>query len=190
MTSKKSAPVVHVALLRGINVGKAKRVSMADLRDLCAALGYHDVKTLLNSGNVVFAVPRPDAKAAAKIEKAIEARHGITSRVIVLTASDLDTIIAENPFREAEVNPSRFLVTVLGNAVDRTKVAALAKQEWGAERFALGTRASYAWCPNGSLESKSLAALGKVVGERCTSRNWATMLKLQAMMRGDSGGGE
>ena len=187
MTLKKSAPVVHVALLRGINVGKAKRIAMADLRELCTSLGYTDVKTLLNSGNVVFSAPRADPKAASRIEKAIEARHGFTSRVVVLTASDLDAIIAENPFREAESNRSLFQVTMLNDGVDRAKVAALAKQDWGAERIGLGSHATYSWCPNGILESKSFAAVAKVLGERGTSRNWATMLKLQAMMQGKSG---
>lgn len=186
MAPKKNAPTMHAALLRGINVGKAKRIAMAELRDLCTALGYGDVKTLLNSGNVVFSMPRPDTKAAAKIEKAIESRHGFTSRVVVVTARELETIVEENPFEEAASNPSRFLVTVLNADADRARLAALAKQEWGAERLGLGTHAAYSWCPNGILESSSLIALSKLLGERGTSRNWATILKLQVMMRGGS----
>jgi uncharacterized protein (DUF1697 family) len=186
VASTKSAPVMHAALLRGINVGKARRIAMADLRDLCTALGYRDVKTLLNSGNVVFSAPRADAKAAAKIEKAIEARHGFTTHVVVVTAGELDVIVDENPFEEAETNPSRFLVTVLYDGADRARVAALAKQVWGAERLGLGTHAAYSWCPEGILESPSLVALNKIVGDAGTNRNWATIKKLQAMMRGGS----
>jgi uncharacterized protein (DUF1697 family) len=182
VASKKSAPVMHVALLRGINVGKAKRIAMADLRDLCASLGYGDVKTLLNSGNVVFSAPRADPKAASRIEKAIAANHGFTSRVVAVTAEELDAIVKENPFAEAESNPSRFLVTVLYDHADRARLAALAKQDWGAERLALGTRAVYSWCASGILESPSLLALNKVLGDAGTNRNWATIRKLQAMM--------
>ena len=173
---------MHAALLRGINVGKAKRIAMADLRDLCTTLGYRDVKTLLNSGNVVFSAPRADAKAAAKIEKAIAASHGFTVRVVVVTAAQLDEIIEENPFEEAEINPSRFLVTVLYDHADRARLAPLAKQDWGAERLAIGKHAVYSWCADGILESPSLLALNKVLGDAGTNRNWATMKKLQAMM--------
>ncbi|MDQ2767796.1 MAG: DUF1697 domain-containing protein [Gemmatimonadota bacterium] len=186
MATKQTAPVMHVALLRGINVGKAKRIAMADLRDLCTALGYGDVKTLLNSGNVVFSAPRADLKAAAKIERAIEARCGFTSRVVVVTASELDAIIDENPYDEAETNPSRFLVTVLYDGADRARLAALAKQEWGSERLGLGKRATYSWCPDGILESRSIIALNRVIGEAGTNRNWATIKKIRAMMHGGS----
>jgi uncharacterized protein (DUF1697 family) len=186
VASKKSAPVMHVALLRGINVGKAKRIAMADLRELCTTLGYGDVKTLLNSGNVVFSAPRADAKAAARIEKAIQAAHGFTSRVVVVTASDLEAIVRENPFEEAEANPSRFLVTVLDDHADRARIAALAKQDWGTERLELGTLAVYSWLPDGILESRSLVVLNKIIGDAGTNRNWATIKKLQAMMNGGS----
>ena len=182
MATKKSAPVMHVALLRGINVGKAKRIAMADLRELCTTLGYGSVQTLLNSGNVVFSAPRADAKAAAKIEKAIEAQHGFTSRVVVVTADQLDAIVEENPFEEAESNPSRFLVTVLYEHADRARLAALAKQDWGSERLALGKYAVYSWCADGILESPSLIALNKMLGDAGTNRNWATIKKIQAMM--------
>jgi uncharacterized protein (DUF1697 family) len=173
---------MHAALLRGINIGKAKRIAMADLRDLCTTLGYDNVKTLLNSGNVIFSAPRADAKAAAKIEKAIAASHGFTSRVVVVTADRLDAIIEENPIEESESNPSRFLVTVLYDHADRARLGALAKQDWKSERLALGKHAVYSWCPDGILESQSLLALNKVLGDAGTSRNWATMKKLQAMM--------
>jgi uncharacterized protein (DUF1697 family) len=175
---------MHVALLRGINVGKAKRIAMADLRELCTTLGYGDVKTLLNSGNVVFSATRADAKAAAKIQKAIEAAHGFTSRVVVVTAGELDVIVRENPFEEAEANPSRFLVTVLYDHADRARIAALAREDWGAERLWLGTLAAYSWLPEGILESRSLVALNKTIGDAGTNRNWATIKKLQAMMSG------
>jgi uncharacterized protein (DUF1697 family) len=187
VATKKSSSVMHVALLRGINVGKAKRIAMADLRSLCEGLGYRDVKTLLNSGNLVFSAPRADAKAAAKIEKEILARLGVSSRVLVLTTAELDAIMDENPFDEAETNPSRFLVSVLANDVDRARLEALAKQDWGSDRLGVGARAAYLWCPNGMLESPPALAIGKLAGDATTSRNWATMKKLQALMSGGAG---
>ncbi|MBA2683331.1 MAG: DUF1697 domain-containing protein [Gemmatimonadaceae bacterium] len=172
---------MHVALLRGINVGKAKRVPMADLRALCESLGYRDVKTLLNSGNVVFAAARADASAAAKIQKGIAEQIGVSCRVVVLTRDELDTVIAENPFSESETNPSRFLVTVLATDADRARIDALTKEEWGAERIGAGTHAAYLWCANGILESRIVTAISKQLGDSATSRNWATMKKLQAL---------
>src|ERR1700712_3052050 len=122
---------MHVALLRGINVGKAKRVAMADLRALCESLGYRDAKTLLNSGNLVFSAPRADARAAAKIQKGITEKMGVSCRVIVLTAEELDRVIEENPFTEGEADPSRFLVAALADANTRTRTKALAGENWG-----------------------------------------------------------
>jgi uncharacterized protein (DUF1697 family) len=176
---------MHVALLRGINVGKAKRVAMADLRALCEGLGYGNVRTLLNSGNIVFSAPRADARAAAKIEKEIASRLGLDSRVLVITGEELDAIVAENPFAECETNPSRFLVTVLATSANRSRLEQLARQNWGAERLGIGSRAAYLWCANGITESAAVIALGKALGDAGTSRNWATMKKLQALTRAD-----
>jgi len=89
-------PATHIALLRGINVGTAKRVPMADLRDLFTGLGYTNIATLLNSGNVVFSCRRESpAKAEARIEEAIQKRFGFVSRVTVITAEELAAIISE-----------------------------------------------------------------------------------------------
>ncbi|MEO8881753.1 MAG: DUF1697 domain-containing protein [Gemmatimonadaceae bacterium] len=184
VAAKKSTSVMHVALLRGINVGKAKRVPMAELRALCEGLGYGDVKTLLNSGNVVFSAPRVDAMAAAKIQKAIATRIGVTCRVIVVTAAELDRIVEENPFAEGEANPPRFLVTVFAGEADRARAAELAKEEWGVERLAVGSIAAYLWCPNGILESRIVATIAKQLGDGATSRNWATIKKLQTLVAG------
>lgn len=183
MAPRKSKAVFHVALLRGINVGKAKRVAMADLRALCEGLGYGDVKTLLNSGNVVFSAPRADAKAAAKIQKEIASQIGVSCRVLVVTADQLEEIVAENPFAEGEANPSRFLVTVLADAATRARAKELAKQDWGSERLGVGTHAAYLWCPNGILESRIVLAIAKQLGDFATSRNWATITKLHALTR-------
>jgi uncharacterized protein (DUF1697 family) len=88
----------QVALLRGINVGRAKRVSMADLRALVENLGYGDVRTLLNSGNIVFTSPRAaPGDAAARIERALAAELGVAARVTVVTAAELAAAVSANP---------------------------------------------------------------------------------------------
>ena len=170
----------HVALLRGINVGRAKRVAMADLRDVVVGLGYRDVRTLLNSGNVVFTVPgTARGDAAARIEHAIATHLGVSSRVTVLTGGELKTIVNANPLGEIADNPSRLLVSVLSKPADRTRLTPLTREDWSPEALALGARVAYLWCPNGMIESRLAQAVGRILGDATTTRNWATMLKLQ-----------
>ena len=173
--------VKHVALLRGINVGKAKRVAMADLRTLVEGLGYADVRTLLNSGNVVFTAPRADAKAAARIEAALKEETGVSARVLVLTGEELAAIVAGNPLGDATSDPSRLLVTVLMDGADRKKLAAVETADWSPEMVAAGTRAIYSWHPNGLSGGTLADALGKALGDAATGRNWSTMMKLHAL---------
>jgi uncharacterized protein (DUF1697 family) len=173
----------HVALLRGINVGKAKRVAMADLRDIVAGLGYGDVKTLLNSGNVVFSAPRVKApEAAQRIEKGLIAKLRIESRVTVLTAKEMRAVIDENPFATIATEPSRFLVAVPSTTSDLEKLRPHVAKDWAPECFALGSRVAYMWCPGGVLESGLNDVVGKALRDAVTVRNWATMSKLQALV--------
>jgi uncharacterized protein (DUF1697 family) len=171
----------QIALIRGINVGRAKRVAMADLRALVEGLGYGDVRTLLNSGNLVFSTRAAPGAAAARIEKALAADLGVTALVTVLTAADLAAIIAANPLLEVAVNPSRLLVAVLRNPGDRPKLEPLLKQNWAKERLALGSRVAYLWCPDSILASPLAGAVNRILGDAVTARNWATMLKLHAL---------
>ena len=176
-------PATHIAFLRGINVGTAKRVPMADLRDLFAGLGYRHAATLLNSGNVVFEAGRDTpAKAEKRIEKAIVERFGFSSRVTVITAAELEAIIAENTLQDAATDHSRLLIAVLKTPADREKIVPLAERKWDPDAFAPGTRAAYLWCPGGMLESPLMAAVAKALGDAHTVRNWATIQKLAALV--------
>lgn len=179
----------QVALIRGINVGRAKRVAMVELRALVLELGYGDVRTLLNSGNVVFtAAPGAEpSDAAARIEAAFPARLGVAARVMVLTAAELAAIVAENPFGEIATDPSRLLVTVLSERADRARLEALSEQAWAPERLVVRRRAAYLWCPDGVLASRVPEALARVLGDAATTRNWATMTKLCALVESRRG---
>lgn len=181
-TGRTDAAGTHVALLRGINVGRAKRVAMADLRALVADLGYGGVRTLLNSGNVVFTAPGTDAdEAAARIEEAIAARLGVSSRVTVLSAAEVAAVVAENPLLEVADNPSRLLVAVLTDPADRRRLEPLAEQDWTPEVLALGTRVAYLWLPEGMLAGRLSEAVGRALGDAVTTRNWSTVTKLRAL---------
>ena len=173
----------YVALLRGINVGKAKRIAMADLRRLFEKkLGFKDVRTLLNSGNVVFSLTGKPAKdLASTIETAIAGQLGVSSKVTVLHAAELQVIVADNPLLDVADNHSCLMVSVLASAEHRKKLQSLAERGWGAERLALGERVAYQWCPKGISESDLATAVAKALGEAVTTRNWATIMKLHAL---------
>jgi len=173
-----------LALLRGINVGKAKRVAMADLRALFEDLGFRDVRTLLNSGNVVFTVAREKKDLGRTLEKAIAQRLGVTSRVTIVTAAELDAIVAGNPLLNVATNPSRLMVSVINSAADMDRLKPLLKRDWGEDRMGVGPRVAYLWCPNSILESELAVAVAKALGDGVTSRNWTTISKLHAMTSG------
>lgn len=180
-------PPTHVALLRGINVGRAKRVAMADLRALVERLGYGGVKTLLNSGNILFSTRAKDARDhGGRIEKAMTKELGVSSRVTVLTAAEVAAIVQGNALLAVADNPSRLLVTVFRDAVDLAKLKALAKQDWAPDALALGRRAAYLWCPRGILASRLAETMGRSLGDGVTTRNWATMTKLHALLGSDA----
>jgi uncharacterized protein (DUF1697 family) len=176
----RSRPERQIALLRGINVGRAKRVSMADLKGVFEELGYRDVSTLLQSGNVVFS-GRVGASTAARIEKAIVDRLGVSSRITLLRASELAQAIKDNPIEHLVTNPSRHMIAVLNDPTDRKRLTPLSREDWSPEAFAVGKRVAYFWCPDGILESRIAKALDKSLGDRITTRNWATMNKLCAL---------
>jgi uncharacterized protein (DUF1697 family) len=173
----------HVALLRGVNVGKAKRVAMADLRALVEGLGCTDVKTLLKSGNVVFSTRDiSPVKFAARIETTMSAELGVTARVTVLTGVELAAVLADNPLPQATESPSRLLVAVPRASADLAKLKPLLKRDQGSDVIALGPRAAYLWCREGILASDLWPAVDRALGAAVTCRNWATMTKLAALV--------
>ena len=171
-----------VALLRGVNVGQAKRVPMADFRALLTALGYSSVATLLNSGNAVFrASGRSPARHAAAIAAAIASRLEIAVPVVVKSAAELDSIVAENPIDASIADHPRLLAAFTQDAQALSGLSAIAPFVVPPEQFAVGRHAAYLLCANGILESRAGKALLGKAGVRATTRNWATTLKLQAL---------
>jgi uncharacterized protein (DUF1697 family) len=175
----------YVALFRGINVGKAKRIAMADLRVLLAKLGCSEIVTLLNSGNAVFTgAAEPAAKLATRLREAVNKKLGVDALVIVKSARDIDGIILGNALERLAADHSKLLVAMTNNSKSLAALDALAKSEWGAEKVHVGKHAAYVWCANGILESKAAVALLKNLAEAGTTRNWATINKIHALMIG------
>jgi uncharacterized protein (DUF1697 family) len=168
----------QVALLRGINVGGSKQVAMATLRGLFEGLGYDDVKTYVNSGNVVFSGPKATAK---KIERAVEDAFGFDVAVVLRSRDELAAVVAANPFAGVADNPSRYLVLFSGGG--RIDAARAEGAQGGAgERFAIVGAEAYLWLPGGFQKSPLLKAITeKRLGVTLTGRNWRTVEKLLAM---------
>ncbi len=174
-----------IALLRGVNVGKAKRVPMAELRALLAHLGYRDVATLLNSGNAVFTVDKgkPADQAAAIADGLLRAMK-VDVPVVVKTTHELTAIVDENPLAHEAAHPARLLVAFVPAPRQLASLAPLADLVKPPEKFCLGRHAAYLHCPAGLLQSAAGAALLGKVGRAATTRNWATTLKLLALAQG------
>ena len=176
----------YIALLRGVNVGKAKRVPMADLRALMEALGFAGVRTLLNSGNAVFdASGGSPASHAGRLKAAIREKTGVDCEVVVKTAAELAAAIAEHPLRHHADDDARMLVMFTQDASALAALKALEGEDWAPEAFAVGRHAAWLWCAGGIIESRVAKAVGKVLKDRGTARNWATVGKLQAMVASD-----
>jgi uncharacterized protein (DUF1697 family) len=176
----------HVAFIRGINVGRAKRVAMADLRALVENVGYRDARTVLNSGNVIFAAPTAVAArdAGAKIERAMKEQLGVSARVIVLPAEEVVTAVKDNPLAGIVSVPSRLMMAMFAKPSDRARLTSLTRQDWKPEALALGNRVIYAWCPGGILESPLYDAMDRVLRDAFTARNLATMTRIAALLEG------
>jgi len=175
----------YVALLRGINVGKAKRVAMADLRAVIESLGYTNARTLLNSGNAVFDSSRVLRKDAAEaLRLALVNKSGVSSRFTLRSSAELAEVVKANPLLDVATDHTRLFAAFVTDPADMAKVKPLAKQAWKPEAVAAGPNVVYIWCPNGLLESKAQVAVGKALGDGVTVRNWATVMKLEGLVKG------
>jgi uncharacterized protein (DUF1697 family) len=173
-----------IALLRGVNVGKGKRVPMAQLKAMLGKLGYSGISTLLNSGNAVFISAGKSASShATSIRNMIAGELAIEVPVIVMSSRKLNAIIEENTLAVPGVDPSRLLVICAQTADALASVAMVEKLVTRPERFLLGKHAAYLLCANGILESDAASALLGRKGQSITTRNWATILKLRELAK-------
>jgi uncharacterized protein (DUF1697 family) len=168
----------YVALLRGINVGPSSRIAMADLRELFAELGYTEVRTVLQSGNVVFAsAGQPDV---ATLEKAIVDRFSYSSRVIVLSAAKFRAILDDNPLLAVADDPSKMVIAFTqGFDVDAPRPS---DAELAPERLVFASGAMYQWFPDGVLASKLPPQFYTALGGAVTGRNLRTSEKIRALL--------
>jgi uncharacterized protein (DUF1697 family) len=177
---------IHIALLRAVNVG-GRVLPMADLRAMLEDLGYENPRTLLQSGNAVFAVKTKASPGAleAKLEAEAQRRFGMPIAFMLRTAAEWGAIIAGNPFPAAAKNdPGHLIVMALKGPPAATAVKALRDGYKGPETFHVIGRDAYLIYPEGMGRSKLTNALiERKLGVACTARNWNTALKLAALVQ-------
>jgi uncharacterized protein (DUF1697 family) len=169
----------RIVLLRGINLAGRRRVGMADLRELLEGHGYQDVRTHLQSGNVVLTSGVAADRLAKKLERELEAGVGFAVEVIVRTRAELARVVARNPLADVAKDPSRYLVTFLRAKPAAKLVRELRALDVAPEQIAVSGREVYSWHPGGFQSSPLAKLLSKTgVSGAGTNRNWRTVTKL------------
>jgi uncharacterized protein (DUF1697 family) len=176
---KEGFVATYIALLRGVNVGQ-NILKMERLRELWSELGFKDVTTYIQSGNVVFEAEGARSNCSRVIEQKLAGKARLPVSVILKTPAELRAIIAGNPFLEERgIDTKRLHVTFLAAAAGKDAGRRLSALNAGADRFqVLGTEV-YLHCPNGYGETKlSNGALERLLSVRATTRNWNTVNRL------------
>ena len=177
-----------IALLRGINVGGNNKLPMKELSALLEGMGLSEVRTYIQSGNVVFECSKKDKpKLAANITAAIKAQHGFAPHVLLLEAAELKQAMAGNPYPEAEAEPGSLHLFFLDETPRQPDLKALEGLKVNKESFKLAGRVFYLHAPDGVGNSKLAARAEKLLGVAATARNWNTVCKLAEMALKTSG---
>jgi uncharacterized protein (DUF1697 family) len=176
-----------ISMLRGINVSGVRKIAMPELKAVYEALGFTNVSTYVQSGNVVFDSPGTVAQqAASRIESAIQERFAFSVPVFIRSAADLRRIVETNPFLiPRRAVPARLYVTFLYETPDPSRLTGLASLDGAGDEFVIGEQEIFIFCPNGYGRSK----LNNTIFENklkmpATTRNWNTVRALLEMAGG------
>lgn len=168
-----------VALLRGINVGRNKRIAMSELRDMMGSLGYEDVRTHLQSGNVIFASEKQKPAALeAAISSGIQTTFGMDVAVVIRSAAEIAAVVDANPFVARGADTSELHATFLAAAPSAAKLATVERATCLPDEFEVGDRVIYLRLRNGVMGSR-LPDWDRVLRMRTTTRNWNTTTRLR-----------
>jgi uncharacterized protein (DUF1697 family) len=155
---------------------------MPELRELLASSGFDEVRTYLQSGNVVLSSNASPQQVARRCEQQITDRFGLDVRVVVRTRDELAEVVRRNPLGEVAVNPKRYQVTFMAAEPDPEALRKLAAAAVAPEQFVVVGRELYAWHPDGMGRSRLWTLLaGRGLGVTATARNWSTVMKVLAI---------
>jgi uncharacterized protein (DUF1697 family) len=172
----------QVVLLRGVNLGSRNRVAMPALREMFKRAGFGDVRTYLQSGNVVLASDSSPGVLAAQCERLVAEAFSLDLSVLVRTGEELREVVRLNPLRDVAVDPKRYQVTFLDTELPDEVLERLTALAAPTERLVALGREIYAWHPEGVARSRLWARLGShALGVPATSRNWTTVTTLLEM---------
>jgi uncharacterized protein (DUF1697 family) len=171
-----------IVLLRGVNIGPRNRVPMPRLRELLTDAGFEDVRTYVQSGNVVLSTTKKPAQVAREVERQIAKAFGLDIAVVARTRAELANVVQRNPLEDAVKDPKRYQVSFLDAKPSRAVLSKLEAAVVPPEQFVAAGREIYAWHPAGVARSKVWALLaGRDLGVTATARNWTTVTKLLAL---------
>ncbi len=174
----------QIVLLRGINIGSRNRIAMPRLREALERAGFDDVRTYVQSGNVVVSSSDPPKTVAGKVKRVIADEFGLDIAVVVRTRAELAAIVRRSPLHDVATNPKRYQVTFLDSRPKADVLTELEAAVKGKERLVHSGRELYAWHPDGIGRSKLAALLGGPrLGVAATSRNWTTVTALLELAR-------
>jgi uncharacterized protein (DUF1697 family) len=173
---------IFIALFRGINVGGNSTLPMVDLVEILEGLGADNVKTYIQSGNAVFTLDENEiSRFAEKISSEVKKRRGFAPKVLVLTSAELEQVMVENPFPDAEADPGSLHVGFLAEPPKNVNLEKLESLKAESEQFQLTQKAFYLYAPDGMGRSRLAAAVEKTLGVEITDRNWRTVCKIREM---------
>ena len=184
--SRSTVTGVTVALLRGINVGGKNKLPMKDLAAMFVDAGCDDVRTYIQSGNIVFRMDStPGEDIPSLISESILNRFGYRVPVVIRTAREFQEIVQANPFVEAGAESDKLHVVFLADLPDRAHVEALDPNRSPGDEFAVVGREVFLHCPNGVARSKlTNSYFDSRLSTTSTARNWRTVRKLLDMAAG------
>lgn len=165
-------------------MGGRNKLPMRELVSVLADLGLKNIKTYIQSGNVVFASEESDtAFLSKKIKDAVNKNHGFAPEVILLKPDELEAAIAKNPFPEAESEPKTLHLVFLNGEPDEPDMSRLDKMKNESERFALQGKVFYLHAPDGIGRSKLAVNVDKALDVTATARNWRSVGKIMLLAK-------
>ena len=172
----------QIALLRGVNLGASRRVRMEALRELLTGHGHGNVRTYVQSGNVVLDSPARPKQLEGILERELAVGLGFDVDVFVRTRTELAKVLERDPLAGRATDPSRYLVTFLRTTPAATLVEQLRAIDLAPEQLAVSGREIYSWHPDGVGRSELAKRLSeRSLGMTATARNWKTIEKLLAL---------
>jgi len=176
----------YISLLRGINIGGHKKIKMDSLRDGFSSLGYTNIKTYIQSGNILFCSKEEDkTKLEREISSMIMDKYGFDVPVLVLISDDLNEVITNNPFANSINHKKEFIhITFISNEVKEINYKEIESKKESEDEYKIINKAIYLYLQKGYGNTKiHNNFFEKLLKTQATTRNWKTCLELLEMSK-------